>query len=204
MGDTARIGSGGKREMDGVTVRHSERRRVGETSCTRSFADDHGVAGVTDGRRCWARSGTFREGESLIELFVRCSHLCRPGYRHDQDLKRLEMMDDGTPAFLATLALYFEFFDGGAYNDGATQCLFLRAFSHRLERDPEVANGERKGLEGGRRSKPSIDRRRNSYRRVDKLSRRREEDGKMRRALEGRKIGERDVGCMSEHVLPRR
>ncbi len=112
-------------------------------------------------------------------------------------------MDDGTPAFLATLALYFEFLDGGAYNDGAMQCLFLHAFAHRLERDPEAANGERMGFEGGRRSKPSIDRCRNSYRRVDKLLRRCEEDGKMWRALEGRKIGEQGIGRMSERVLPR-
>ncbi len=92
------------------------------------------------------------------------------------------MRDDEAPAFLTTLAIYFEFFDGGAYNDGATQCLFPRAFAHRLEREAEVANGERKGLEGGRR-------RRNSYKRADRWSRRREEDDKMQRALECQERG---------------
>ncbi len=67
------------------------------------------------------------------------------------------MRNDGTPALLATLAIYFEFFDGGAYDDGTIECLFLRAFVHSFEREAEVANGGREGLEGGCRTKSNID-----------------------------------------------
>ncbi len=92
---------------------------------------------------------------------------------------------------------------------GHTTTALRSAFSSvrllkKLEREVEAANGERKGLEGGRRSKPSIDRRRNSYRCVDKWSRRREEDDKMRRALESSNIGEQSVSSVGERVLSRR
>ena len=145
----------------------------------------------------------LREGRPIIELFLCCFNLCCAWIMHDEDSKRLQVRGDGAPAPLATLALYFEFFNGRTYDDGTTEYLFLRAFAHRLEREPEAANGERKGLEGGRRSKPSIDRRRNSYRRIDKWSRRREEDDKMRRASESSKIGEQSVSSVGERVLSR-
>ncbi len=77
------------------------------------------------------------------------------------------MRNGGVPGLLATLALYFEFFDGGAYDNGTTECLLLRAFVHRLEREAEAAGGGREGLEGSRRTKPGIDWDSDGDRRVD-------------------------------------
>ncbi len=76
---------------------------------------------------------------------------------HDEDSKRLEVRDDGAPALLATLALSFEFFNGGAYDDGTTEYLFLRAFSDRVEREAEMVNRRKERLENRRRTKPGID-----------------------------------------------
>ncbi len=76
------------------------------------------------------------------------------------------MREDGTPALLASIALYFQFFDGRAFNDSATKRLLLRVLARRLESEAEAANGGREGLEGRRRTKPSLDWRRNRDRRV--------------------------------------
>ena len=76
---------------------------------------------------------------------------------HDEDSKRLEVRDDGAPALLATLALSFEFFNGGAYDDGTTEYLFLRAFADRVEREAEMVNRGKEGLESRCRTKPGID-----------------------------------------------
>ncbi len=61
----------------------------------------------------------FRSGNLFIELILRRFHLCCPGYTHGQYSKKLETRDDGAPACLTALALYFEFLNGGAYDNGA-------------------------------------------------------------------------------------
>ncbi len=59
---------------------------------------------------------------------------------HGQYSKKLEMRNGGVPAFLATLALYSEFYNGGTCDDGTTEYLLLCAFAHRLEREVEAEN----------------------------------------------------------------
>ncbi len=111
---------------------------------------------------------------------------------HGQDSNRLEVRDDGTPALLTGIALYFQFVDVGATK---------HLLAHRLESEGEAMNSGGEGFEGLRRTKPSIDWSRNRYRRVKKWSRWDKKDDKMRRAL---KIGEQSIACVAERVLSRR
>ncbi len=116
---------------------------------------------------------------------------------HGQDSNRLEVRDDGTPALLAGIALYFQFVDVGASDDGATKHLL----AHRLESEGEAMDSGREGFEGLCRPKPSIDWSRNHYRCVKKWSRWDKKDDKMWRALN---IGEQSIACVAECVLSRR
>ncbi len=160
-------------ETDGATILHSGRRRVGVRGI-RWLDELRGLVRWRpwSGQSGWwltmsTVSGSFWEREPLIELFLAGFHLCRPGYTHDEDSKRFEVRDDRAPALLATLALYFEFFDIRAYDNSTAKCLFLRALTHALEDEIETANGWREALEGSRRTKPSIDWLGNGDRRVD-------------------------------------
>ncbi|KAK0471441.1 hypothetical protein IW261DRAFT_1425082 [Armillaria novae-zelandiae] len=66
---------------------------------------------------------------------------------HEVVIKRETQREAG--AGKKRITLYFELFDSGAYNDSATECLCVRAFPGRLEREAESVNRGRKGREGG-------------------------------------------------------
>ncbi len=161
----ARRGSGGgkERDMDSTTVLHSGRRRialgasVGQTSCAGSFADDHGVVGVTDSGRRRACPHLLREGRPIIELFLCCFNLCCAWIMHDEDSKRLQVRGDGAPSTPRHPRPLFRVLHGRTYDDGTTEYLFLRAFANRVEREAKMVNRGKEGLESRRRTKPSID-----------------------------------------------
>ncbi len=76
---------------------------------------------------------------------------------HVQGSTRREIRSDKTQALFAGLALYFEFFNVRAYDNGTMECLFFHAPNDRLEGEIEMMNGRREGLQGGHRSKSSTD-----------------------------------------------
>ena len=112
---------------------------------------------MANGRRCRVYSDTFREGGPLIELFLHCFHFGHRRFTHEQNSERLEVRNDGTPAFIAGIALYFKFFDGGTYVDGNAKCLDFSPFAYGLEHEAEATNRGRERFEGGSRSKSAID-----------------------------------------------